>query len=226
MDTGLATGGKVWKMPVPVGSTNFAPSRKLSIKFLTPEILMLLIILATGFVFVAHMLVRHFNVPSISLIKNNESSQTLTSPATGYFMQSTVSFSVLPFILTSIIIVVISLTILFSGKFSLQRIFLVIGIAMAIAFISALLTPHAENKPQNTISVAEWANQRYDFIIDDTAGEKFNNSGTNLHTGLIVKDTQHSVIAEFKFKDNQYYLTNPFTGEELPTASTISKEQS
>ena len=223
MSNGLATGGKVWKVPKYAKTTGV----KVSSIFATPDPAMLIMILSTGLTFGVYSFVQELSISPLPFMQITMPEHPQTSAATGYMLTSISSLPILTLMTVSVFITGTTMAILFIGKKpSWKKFFIALTAAIGIAFTSALVVVErpSENVSKSSMQVSEWAQQRYGFSLDNV-NEDFNNNGNKLYSGLLVKDNQHKSIAEFKFVDKQYYLYDPFTGKEIPTKSTTSGDK-
>lgn len=223
MSNGLATGGKVWKVPMQSKTTS-AKARSI---FTTPEPSLLIMILSTGLTFGIYSFVQELKIAPLPFMQIIMPENSQNSAATGYVPYSAPSLPILVLMIVSTLIAGTTMAILFIGKQpSWKKFFVALITALVIAFTGSLLLVKAptENTPKTFMNVSEWAHQRYGFSLDNV-NENFDNNGNKLYSGLLVKDNSHKTFAEFKFVDNQYYLYDPFIDKEIPTKPITSGDK-
>lgn len=223
MQSGQATGGRVWHFPSQKsGPAVNTPFHVKLLAFVTPEILVLMIIVATALCFGCAQLMFTNNIH----IFNYDAPETNTgsvSSSSGY-IPKTFILSPIPAFITVIMVVIAFFTIPCLGNFSIKSAIMAFLTGAVIAFTGTALSINPERQ---NISLDSWAQQRYQFTIDDSTSDKSILNGSQLYSGMIIKDTKSSIVAELKEIDNRFYLYNPFTSQELKTATDdTAKENS
>lgn len=223
MQSGQATGGKVWTFPTQKSTpTVNTPFHVKLLSFITPEILMLMIIIATALCFgcaqimLTHDIhIFHYDVPATTA--------NTMSASNGYVPKAFI-LSPIPLCITVSMIVISFFTIPTLGNFSIKSAIAAFstGAIIAITGTALSINPNSHNIPLDS-----WAQQRYHFTIDDSTSDKSILSGSQLYSGMIIKDTHSSTVAELKEIDSRFYLYDPFTNKELKTATgDTAKENS
>lgn len=222
MQSGQATGGRVWTFPNPKSSPTVNTHFHVKLLgFITPEILMLLIIIATALCFgcAQFMLTNNIHIFNHDVAATDTTSVSADS---GYSPKAFI-LSPIPAAITVAIVVIAFSIIPCLGNFSPKSAIaaFLTGAAIALTGTALSINPNSHN-----ISLGSWAQQRYHFTIDDSTSDKSILNGSQLYSGMIIKDTQSSTVAELKEIDNRYYLYDPFTNQELTAANNTAKEKS
>ena len=223
MQSGQATGGRVWTFPSPKSTPSVnTPFYVKLLSFITPEILVLMFIVATALCFgcAQLMLTNNIHIFNYDAPETNAGS---VSPSTGYLPKAFI-LSPLPIFITISMVVIAFFIIPTLGNFSIKSALIAFSAGAIIAITGTALSI---NPDRQNVSLDSWAQQRYHFTIDDSTSDKSILNGSQLYSGMIIKDTQSSMVAELKEVDKRFYLYDPFTNQELKTATgNTAKENS